>query len=131
VGGKYGTQTASTPYYQNNTANTMGLLGGLFGGSGLMGTGPSLGSNLISGGAGLLSLFAGSDIRLKEDITHIGYESGFPTYTFRYKNDPERTLYRGVMAQDVIQTNPEAVEEIDGYLAVNYGKIGVEFSPIN
>lgn len=80
------------------------------------------------GGAGLLAM---SDIRLKEDITPVGIEKGLPVYTFRYRSDPERRLYRGVMAQDVLETMPEAVGTIGEYMAVDYGMLGIKFEEVH
>ncbi len=85
-----------------------------------------------SGLAGLAqagaTAYAKSDIHLKENITHIGESNGFPLYTFQYKGEPE--LYQGVMAQDVLKSRPDAVMQIDGFLAVDYSKIGVEFKRV-
>ncbi len=65
----------------------------------------------------------GSDIRLKDDIRLVGRTfDGLNIYTFRYKRDP--LVRMGVMAQEVLAVHPEAVGEIDGYLAVDYGQIG-------
>jgi len=70
-----------------------------------------------------------SDIRLKEDITHIGVsESGLNIYTFRYIGDS--ILYQGVMAQELLVSNPEAVLIGDnGYYRVDYSLIDVDFIP--
>ena len=81
---------------------------------------------LLQGGA---AAYAASDIFLKENIIRVGEENGFPVYEFNYKANPEKR-YRGVMAQDVIKTRPDAVGEIYGFLAVDYEKIGVEFREI-
>ena len=104
-------------YGANNQArnSTMGGLFGL-GGSALTAFGPSI--------------WAASDIYLKEDIRLMGEENGFPIYHFRYKSDPTHTKYRGVMAQDVQKIMPEAVMDVGGYLAVDYGRIGVEMAAI-
>jgi hypothetical protein len=69
------------------------------------------------GGSYILS----SDIRLKHNIEYKGkMESGIPVYEFSYKGHDER--HTGVMAQDVIKTQPEAVVLMDnGYYAVDYG----------
>lgn len=83
--------------------------------------------NLISAGGMAGAGFLASDIRLKGNIHFEGNEKGYPIYTFSYRNDPEKIKYRGVMAQDVKEIMPEAVENIDGILAVNYQKIGIEF----
>lgn len=70
------------------------------------------------GGAYMLA----SDRRIKEDIKRIGKtDDGLPIYTFRYKGYP--TVHMGVMAQDVEKKNPDAVKEIDGIKAVNYGAL--------
>lgn len=76
--------------------------------------------------SGLATAF--SDIRLKEDITLIGEENGINVYEFNYIGDDVR--YRGVMAQEIEDTHPEAVTEIDGYLAVHYDKIGIEYGAV-
>ena len=69
-----------------------------------------------------------SDIRLKENIEHIGYEMGIPIYSFSYIGEAQR--YKGVMAQDILKLKPEAVVTIDGYLAVHYDQIGIEMQPL-
>jgi len=78
--------------------------------------------NLSIGGGGK------SDVRLKENINQIGTYKGYNIYTWTWNKlakllgvaDP--TI--GVLAQEVQQTNPEAViMENDGYLAVNYKSI--------
>lgn len=77
----------------------------------------------IKGGASLFS-----DVRLKEDVKLVGKENGINIYEFKYKGKPER--YRGVMAQEVREVIPEAVIEKDGFLAVDYDKIGIEFKEV-
>lgn len=79
----------------------MGALGGLF-------------------GAGL-SLF--SDERLKTDVKRVGKtDEGLPVYTYRYKGDG--TIHMGVMAQEVLKENPDAVRMHEsGFLMVDYGKV--------
>lgn len=142
AGGQYGATTQTSPYQQNNT------LGGLGQGLGLLGNIGGLGSGLSSLGslAGSAAMGAGemgpaamgmqglkafmSDSRLKEDIRLVGSENGFPIYNFRYRGE-DKTMYRGVMAQDVIRTHPEAIEVRDGYMAVDYGMIGVRFERLN
>jgi formylglycine-generating enzyme required for sulfatase activity len=66
-----------------------------------------------------------SDSRLKTDIVRVGEtESGLPLYTFRYLGGT--TIYRGVMAQDVLTFMPEAVVLMpNGYWAVNYDMLGL------
>jgi hypothetical protein len=70
-----------------------------------------------------------SDIRAKENIVYVGIEAGHKMYEFNYKNKPER--YRGVMAQDVLDYEPDAVVvDKDGYLMVNYSMLGVSMTQI-
>jgi len=61
-------------------------------------------------------------------VEKVGEENGFNIYEFNYKGKPER--YRGVMAQEVQKIMPEAVTEKDGFLAVFYDKIGIEFKQV-
>jgi hypothetical protein len=85
-------------------------------------------TEVIKGGAGVGAALAASDINLKEKIELKGEENGFNIYEFNYIGQPER--YRGVMAQEVQKTRPDAVIEKDGYLAVCYDKIGIEFKKL-
>ena len=73
---------------------------------------------------------ADSDMRLKTDIVRVGEtESGLPLYTFRYIGGT--TVYRGVMAQDVLTVRPEAVVLMpNGYLAVYYQMLGLVMEPV-
>jgi hypothetical protein len=50
-------------------------------------------------------------------------------YNFNYIGDGK--IYNGVMAQDILETNPEAVFDIDGILHVNYGALGVNMTEVN
>lgn len=124
------------------TIKTGGGLGGMLGGisniaslgSGLLGSASAgatglpwlasagIGSQL--GGLGSLAAFM-SDERLKDNIVLVGNENGHKLYEFSYIGTPQRFI--GVMAQEVEKTNPEAVIEINGYKAVDYGAIGVNF----
>jgi uncharacterized membrane protein YgcG len=69
-----------------------------------------------------------SDIRLKQDIAPlVRLGNGLELYRFRYRGS-DRTLYVGVMAQDVQKIDPIAVShDRDGYLLVDYDRIGVRF----
>lgn len=117
---------------QNKLADYMGLIGGGYGGSNnTVQTGPSPGKgsamgDLSSGtsaaanAAMAYKLF--SDIRLKTDIKRVGVtDGGLPVYTYRYVwGGP---VQMGVMAQDVEKVMPEAVTEISGFKAVDYGRV--------
>ncbi|MDP9195216.1 MAG: tail fiber domain-containing protein [Pseudomonadota bacterium] len=116
-------------------ASLLGAIGGglsaadkLFGG----GAGAAGAAGAAAGGGGFLSglgsLFAFSDRRLKENIKGAGEENGHRVYRFNYRGDDRK--YIGVMADEVLETHPEAVAEMDGYLAVDYSKIGVRFREV-
>ena len=68
-----------------------------------------------------------SDIKLKYDITLLGYlDDGLGFYRFSYNGGNK--AYVGVMAQDVQSVMPEAVVRgRDGYLRVDYEKLGLRF----
>lgn len=70
-----------------------------------------------------LGAYMASDRRLKQAVRRIGeMPSGLPLYRFRYVwGGPEQI---GVMAQEAVQLFPNAVHEIDGWLVVDYGRIG-------
>ncbi len=92
----------------------------------------NLQSNLFGLGGSLGAAAIMSDVRLKDNITHVGHEAGFPIYHFAYKEDPQHLIYRGVMAQDVLESRPDAVFMDDtGYLGVDYDKIGIEFGRVH
>ena len=76
------------------------------------------------GGAGAQAAgWAWSDRRLKRDIRRIGtLPSGLAVYSFRYLGSAAPHV--GVMAQEAKARFPEAVAEFDGFLAVDYGRIG-------
>lgn len=64
---------------------------------------------------------AGSDLRLKENVAKVGeLYDGQPVYVFNYKGSNVPML--GLMAQDVEQSMPEAVTEMNGFKAVYYEK---------
>jgi hypothetical protein len=68
-----------------------------------------------------------SDERTKENIETVGYdERGRRWVDFNYKWDGPEARYRGVIAQEVLETDPMAVSEdpVTGYLMVDYSKLG-------
>jgi hypothetical protein len=74
-----------------------------------------------------------SDANLKENIKKIGTsEKGLAIYEFEYKNKKiGEGVFQGVMAQDLLDSNPEAVLSDDsGFLSVNYSLIDVDFKRI-
>lgn len=93
--GNFGQSTNQQPYYQNNTANTLGAL---------------------AGGAGIYKMF--SDRRLKSNIVKIGEDPrGFGIYEF----DIFGQRQKGVMADEIEKIIPKAVSEVSGYKVVDYG----------
>jgi hypothetical protein len=73
-----------------------------------------------AGAAGTLAML--SDRRLKTDIKKVGMtDVGLPVYTYKYKGND--VTHMGVMAQEVEEVFPEAVEEINGFKAVYYNLI--------
>lgn len=87
--------------YQSELASSQAKMGGLFG--------------LASAGIGLLS-----DRRAKTNIRRVGkLDNGLPVYSYRY-NGQEQT-HIGLMADEVQQIHPEAVNVgADGYSRVRY-----------
>ena len=72
-----------------------------------------------------------SDERLKENIVNVGTSpSGINIYEWNYKGNND--LHRGVIAQEVLQSNPDAVYIDDnGYMGVYYGKIDVDYENLS
>jgi hypothetical protein len=66
-------------------------------------------------------------VRLKHDVVLLGrLDNGLGFYRFAYNGS--NRLYVGVMAQEVQAVLPQAVALADdGYLRVDYGKLGVTF----
>lgn len=124
IGGNYGqsgtTQTTQQqPYYSSPFGSALG------GGLSLLGTIGSLAVPGASGASALGNIFGPSglnwsDVRLKEDIHHVGRTNdGQNLYSYRYKGDP--TPHVGLMAQEVEKINPDAVtEHPSGFKMVNY-----------
>jgi len=65
------------------------------------------------------SLYGMSDSRMKENIKPDGTWKGHNVYTYNFKGSNTRS--RGVMAQEIEITRPDAVVEIEGIKHVNYG----------
>jgi len=110
--------------YQKNApqqalANYMNMIGGNYGGTTTQ-TSPSDPMGTLLGLGQLVSMFP-SDVRIKENIVPDGTWKGHNVYHFNYVWDDVRR--RGVMAQEVEQTRPDAVIEIDGIKHVNYGAL--------
>jgi Protein of unknown function (DUF3300)/Chaperone of endosialidase len=108
----------------------VGRGGGVRAGGGFRGGGMRAGGGFRGGGGGFRGGGRGgrrSDIRLKHDIVLLGYlNNGLGFYRFSYNGG--HTAYVGVMAQDAQRVMPQAVaRDQDGYLRVNYQKLGLTF----
>ena len=82
------------------------------------------------GGAGSSATNPYSDSRLKTNIEYVGLENNLKTYNFNYVWDSKK--YKGVMAQDILKSHPNAVEvdKSSGYYRVNYDKLNVKFEEV-
>lgn len=86
------------------------------------------------GSAGIGAAAAFSDRALKENIELVNYSnSGIPIYQFEYINkNYGQGRFEGVMAQDLIDTKPEALTiDKSGYYKVDYSKLDVNFKKLN
>jgi hypothetical protein len=115
AGGQVGAANARSSGAQNILS-----LGGQIAGS-------SIGKSIGSGIAGLFS----SDPSLKENIELIGNKNGFNIYTWDWNELANDELglagsSEGVMADEVKDIMPEAVEYKDGFMHVDYNMIGVQ-----
>lgn len=115
----YGTQIGG----QNAALGALGTIGGMaLGGAGLFG-------GTAAAPVATQMTFLPSDVRLKEHIIPSGIDNGHKMYEFNYIGNPQR--YRGVMAQDILETHPEAViEGDDGFYKVDYAKLGVDMTEV-
>lgn len=106
ISSNYQTQAAQAAQRQQAQS---GLFGNLIGAGGMM-------------GAAMLS-----DRRAKTDIDKVGEvevgEEDLPVYDYRYKDDPEGTVRRGYMAQDVQKVKPKAVVKMGRLLGVDYSQL--------
>ena len=71
-----------------------------------------------------------SDVKLKENIIKVGNSpSGINVYEWNYIGKSQR--YRGVLAQELLESHPEAVAMCpNGFLGVYYGKIDVKMEAV-
>lgn len=69
-------------------------------------------------------------MRLKKNIVYSHTENGHKIYEFEYINEPS-VRYSGVMAQEVMKMNPDAVIEESGYYKVNYDMLGLTIKKLN
>lgn len=95
--------------------------------SGTTTTTQPIGLGGILGGVGsiLSGVGAVSDERLKEDVTTAGFDGkGRRWVDFKYTADPAGVVHRGVIAQEIEATDPQAVNDtLFGFKTVDYGKL--------
>lgn len=72
-----------------------------------------------------------SDIRLKENVKKVGEVEGINMYEFNFKDDPNKTKYKGVIAQEVVGIPGAVIKGDDGYLRVDYDKLPVKMEVVN
>lgn len=84
---------------------------------------PQKGAGDVLAGAAVAVLF--SDRRLKTNVVlRETLANGLRIFEFSYRSFTSR--WRGVMAQDVLQSHPEAVStDESGYLMVDYRRLGI------
>lgn len=101
----YNSYAGQMNQYNQKVAQNNATQGGLFG----------LGGSALGAAATFWS-----DKRLKKDIKKVGKFKGFNLYRFKYIWD-DFTVHLGFMAQEVEKTRPDAIIEINGWKAINYG----------
>ena len=86
----------------------------------------SIGSSLAT----IATPFVASSKKLKANVQLLGRSiAGHNIYKFNYKGDSRK--YIGVLAEEIQQTNPEAVATLsNGYLGVNYDLLDVNFKEV-
>lgn len=73
-----------------------------------------------------------SDIRLKTNIEKLNrLESGIQLYRFDYLQDIDSQTYVGVMAQDLVDSHPDALaKDAAGYYRVRYQSLGLRLATL-
>lgn len=86
-------------------------------------------SSIFGAVGGIASIFAPSDRNAKKNIVPVGLSpSGIPLYEFEYKDGSDGSVFHGVMAQDIIDSHPEAVHVSgNGTYMVAYSMIDADF----
>jgi hypothetical protein len=116
--------------YQQQNANYQAMLGGLFGLGSAGITGGMFGGAGAGAAAGArppMHSGPGSDRRIKTDIEPMGQRNGHNWYRFRYVWEDTGTVHEGVMAQEIMETRPDAVSKHPmGFYVVDYAALGLE-----
>jgi hypothetical protein len=116
----------------SNLANAQVAASNQGGGGSLFGGLADLGSAAYGLGKGYGALKAAgffSDARLKTGIKKVGTVKGVNVYEYAYKWEPS-LRYRGVMAQEILESHPEAVGVCEGFLCVDYGQLPVKMERV-
>jgi hypothetical protein len=111
-----------------------GLPLGLFNGKNVTGTGTTTtngslldtGGKILQAGSNIAQMVAMSDVRTKRDVETAGYDArGRRWVDYNYHWDgPDEPKRRGVIAQEVAASDPEAVMmHPSGFLMVDYSKL--------
>jgi len=112
-------QQAQQSAYQAQAANQRSGLSGLFSLGAAALAAPMTGGGSLAGALGSRIL---SDARLKTDIRRVGaLDNGVGVYAYRYLGG--ETVHVGVLAQELAQVRPDAVHDMGGFLAVDYGAL--------
>jgi hypothetical protein len=105
---------------QQQLANYMKMVTGNYGGTTTQTTPGKSGLDQLGQAVGIAaSIYGMSDSRMKENVEFDGTWNGHNVYTYNFKGSNTRS--RGVMAQEIEITRPDAVMEIEGIKHVNYG----------
>ena len=106
---------------QTALSNYMNTISGNYGGQ-TRTAGPADNSGMMNALGSIASAaILASDIRIKENLERDGTWNGFSVYKYNYIGDD--TPRRGVIAQEVEETRPEAIAIIDGVKHVNYSML--------
>ena len=83
---------------------------------------------LIGTSAGAGTKLAMSDIRLKTNMELVDNINGYNIYTWDWIEGFDGGYNKGVIAQEVLEVNPEAIVNMDnGFYAVNYDMLGLGY----
>lgn len=129
----YGSTTMGSNTSQQETTQSNGIAGDVFGGLQALGGMFGSGGPFASGGA-LAGLMPSSDRHLKTDIKKIGVHqpTGLPMYNYRYKGDPKSyPKVAGPMAEDVMQVAPHAVKTMGVHQPTGQALHGVDMAALD
>ena len=105
---------------QQQLSNYMKMVTGNYGGTTTQTSPGKSGMDQLGQAVGIAaSLYGMSDSRMKENVEFDGTWNGHNVYTYNFKGSNTRS--RGVIAQEIEITRPDAVVEVEGIKHVNYG----------